>query len=185
MNAARSAPRLITPGVIACDLRAPLHRVLHVLATRQHIPSAARAGTLRLYDRRAVAMVRHELNAIDARRCRRGWRMPAEPILPMRPAAAATPADAAEDLRGRPEAHRPLLVSARDAARLCGVSVATWHRLASAGRCPAPLRLSRGCVRWRAEDLRDWVAAGCPSRREWEARRAAGNASGRPGGAGR
>jgi hypothetical protein len=64
-------PLLITPGVIAAELRAPLHRVLHVLATRQHIRPAARAGTLRLYDRHAVAMVRHELNAIDARRCRK------------------------------------------------------------------------------------------------------------------
>jgi hypothetical protein len=67
-------PRLITPGVIAEELREPLHRVLNVLATRQHIRPAARAGTLRLYDRRAVAMVRHELNAIDARRCRKAER---------------------------------------------------------------------------------------------------------------
>jgi hypothetical protein len=65
------APKLITPGVIATELDVPLHRILHVLATRQHIRPAARAGTLRLYDRRAVAMVRHELNAIDARRCRK------------------------------------------------------------------------------------------------------------------
>jgi hypothetical protein len=57
--------------VIAANLSAPLHRVLHVLATRKHIQPAARAGTLRLYNRRAVAMVRHELNAIDARRCRK------------------------------------------------------------------------------------------------------------------
>jgi hypothetical protein len=66
------APRLITPGVIAAELREPLHRVLNVLATRKHIRPSARAGTLRLYDRQAVAMVRHELNAIDARRCRTG-----------------------------------------------------------------------------------------------------------------
>jgi hypothetical protein len=72
VSAAASTPRLITAGVIAAELRVPLHRVLHVLATRQHIHPAARAGTLRLYDRRAVAMVRHELNAIDARRCRKG-----------------------------------------------------------------------------------------------------------------
>jgi hypothetical protein len=65
-----SVPRLLTPGVIASELHERLHRVLHVLATRQHIRPAARAGTLRLYDRRAVAMVRHELNAIDARRSR-------------------------------------------------------------------------------------------------------------------
>ena len=64
-------PRLITAGVIASELRAPLHRVLRVLATRKHINPSARAGNLRLYDRRAVAMVRYELNAIDARRCRK------------------------------------------------------------------------------------------------------------------
>jgi hypothetical protein len=71
MNVATSAPRLITPGVIAAELSAPLHRVLHVLATRKHICPSARAGTLRLYDHLTVAMVRHELNAIDARRCGR------------------------------------------------------------------------------------------------------------------
>jgi hypothetical protein len=65
-----ATPQLITPGVIATGLRVPLHRVLHVLATRPFIRPSARAGTIRLYDKRAVAMVRHELNAIDARRCR-------------------------------------------------------------------------------------------------------------------
>ena len=61
-------PKLTTPGVIAVELSEPLHRVLHVLRTRQHIRPAARAGRLRLYSRSAVAMVRHELNTIDARR---------------------------------------------------------------------------------------------------------------------
>jgi hypothetical protein len=64
-------PKLITVGVIAAELSEPLHRVLRVLATRKHIQPSARAGTMRLYDRRAVAMVRLELNAIDARRCRK------------------------------------------------------------------------------------------------------------------
>jgi hypothetical protein len=67
-----TVPQLITPGVIAQELRVPLHRVLHVLATRRHILPRARGGTLRLYDRQAVAQVRHELNAMDARRCRKG-----------------------------------------------------------------------------------------------------------------
>lgn len=69
---ATEPPALRTSGVIARELSEPLHRVLHVLATRNHIRPAARAGTLRLYDRKAVAMVRHELNAIDARRCAKG-----------------------------------------------------------------------------------------------------------------
>jgi predicted DNA-binding transcriptional regulator AlpA len=66
----------------------------------------------------------------------------------------------------------PLLLRARDAARLCGVSPATWHRLVSAGKTPAPVRLA-GAVRWRRDELSDWIAAGCPGRREWEALRAA------------
>ncbi len=68
MTAEKTAPSLITPGVIAAHVQAPLHRVLHILATRPHIQPAARAGTLRLYSVAAVAMVRHELTAIDARR---------------------------------------------------------------------------------------------------------------------
>jgi hypothetical protein len=64
-----STPQLITPGVIAAELRVPLHRVLHVLATRRHIRPAARAGTLRLYNRQGVAQVRYEINLIEARRC--------------------------------------------------------------------------------------------------------------------
>lgn len=67
-----SIPRLITPGIIAGELDERLHRVLNVLATRSHIKPAARAGTIRLYSREAIAQVRHELNAIDARRQRKG-----------------------------------------------------------------------------------------------------------------
>jgi hypothetical protein len=61
-------PSLLTPGRLADALGIPLHRVQHVLRTRQHICPSARAGMLRLYDRQALAMVRHEINAIDARR---------------------------------------------------------------------------------------------------------------------
>jgi len=68
----RSFPSLLTSGRLASELGVPIHRVLHVLATRQHIHPRARAGTFRLYDRDALAKVRHELNAIDARRGRKG-----------------------------------------------------------------------------------------------------------------
>lgn len=68
----RTIPALITPGVIAREIDEPLHRVLHVLRTRPYIRPAARAGILRLFPREAIAMVRHELNAIDARCGRNG-----------------------------------------------------------------------------------------------------------------
>ena len=61
-------PRLRTPGVIARELGESLQRVQYILRTRPHIRPAALAGSLRLYDRQAVAKVRHELNAITARR---------------------------------------------------------------------------------------------------------------------
>jgi hypothetical protein len=67
MTSRREVPQLITSGVIAAEVRAPLHRVLHILTTRRHIRPTARAGNLRLYDRATIAMVRHELSAIDAR----------------------------------------------------------------------------------------------------------------------
>jgi len=60
-----------TPGQIARQLGVPLHRVTHILATRPHIKPVARAGNIRVYDRAGVAMIRHELNAIDARRAER------------------------------------------------------------------------------------------------------------------
>jgi predicted DNA-binding transcriptional regulator AlpA len=73
----------------------------------------------------------------------------------------------------------PLLVANEQAAAACGIGRATWFRLKSAGKTPAPVKLA-GRVLYRAEDLRLWVALGCPPRKEFEARKAAGNASGRP-----
>ena len=64
-------PSLRTPGVVAKELGVPLHRVLYALRSRPHIQPAARAGGLRLYSSQEVALLRHELNAMDARRGRK------------------------------------------------------------------------------------------------------------------
>jgi excisionase family DNA binding protein len=74
----------------------------------------------------------------------------------------------------------PLLLSADQAAALCGVSLATWYRMVSAGRTPAPVRLSRGCVRYSREAIVEWIQQGCPDRKTFESRQAAQNAAGRP-----
>lgn len=60
-------PRLNTVGRIAEKLREPVHRISYVLATRPHIRPSAFAGRARLFDRRGIAQIRHELNAMDAR----------------------------------------------------------------------------------------------------------------------
>ncbi len=63
-----------------------------------------------------------------------------------------------------------LLLTARDAAVMCGKSVRTWRSWDAAGLIPRPMRINRSTL-WRADELRAWVSAGCPRRAEWEAGR--------------
>ena len=60
-----------------------------------------------------------------------------------------------------------LSVEAGEAARLCGVGRSTWYSLRKAGRVPKPVRLGRR-VLWRVEELREWMAAGCPPLSRWD-----------------
>jgi predicted DNA-binding transcriptional regulator AlpA len=64
----------------------------------------------------------------------------------------------------------PLLITARHAAAMCGKSLRTWRAWDSAGWIPKPVRVGRSTL-WRADELREWVAAGCPRRSEWEVRK--------------
>jgi len=78
------------------------------------------------------------------------------------------------DAIGQPEpdveqGQNPLLLSARQAALMCGKSLRTWRTWDAAGWIPRPVRIGRSTL-WRVDELRDWVAAGCPRRTEWEAR---------------
>ena len=65
MRPVKTPPRLLTSGVIAEELGEPIHRVLHILATRPHIRPSARAGTLRLYSREALDLIRAEIRAMQ------------------------------------------------------------------------------------------------------------------------
>lgn len=60
-----------------------------------------------------------------------------------------------------PEASEPLLITAAELARLLKISTRTLWRLQSAGRLPEPVRFG-GAVRWRLEEVRNWIAEGCP-----------------------
>jgi predicted DNA-binding transcriptional regulator AlpA len=94
--------------------------------------------------------------------------------IPLRPC----PPDPLDTLHNRPAAESPaslappLLVRRVEAARLCGVSPATWDRLDAAGKTPTPVRLG-GAKLYRVAELEEWCAAGCPPRTEWEVRKAA------------
>jgi predicted DNA-binding transcriptional regulator AlpA len=64
----------------------------------------------------------------------------------------------------------PLALAAADVARLLNISERHLWALHSSGRLPRPLRLGRA-VRWVADELRQWLAAGAPERARWETMR--------------
>lgn len=67
----------------------------------------------------------------------------------------------------------PLLVEMRTIAQLLSISVATGWRWDSSGQL-GPRGYKRGGKKlWRLSELREWVSAGMPHRREWEAMQAA------------
>ena len=46
-------------------------------------------------------------------------------------------------------------------------------RLNSCGKIPAPIRIG-GAVRWDSQECADWLAAGAPDRKTWQAMQQAG-----------
>lgn len=68
----------------------------------------------------------------------------------------------------RRSAETPEALPAAAAARLLGVSRATFFKLHAAGKLPMPVYLTPRCPRWRRAELLAWLAAGCPDRRTWQ-----------------
>ena len=55
----------------------------------------------------------------------------------------------------------PILIAAAELARLLQISTRTLWRLRSAGEVPEPVRFA-GTVRWRLDQIKNWIANGCP-----------------------
>lgn len=77
--------------------------------------------------------------------------------------------------------HPPLAANAKDSAAICGVSRAQWFKLHSTGRIPAPVRLGAKAPRWIIDELKAWMAEGCPNRADWEKAKAAARKGARLG----
>jgi predicted DNA-binding transcriptional regulator AlpA len=66
---------------------------------------------------------------------------------------------------------QPMLICAEDVARLLNMSMRTIWRMRSAGDIPPPVRI--GCaVRWNLDEIRAWIADGCPTAKQRQARKA-------------
>jgi predicted DNA-binding transcriptional regulator AlpA len=94
--------------------------------------------------------------------------MPAETALPR--VRLESPPRLAEALPGV----NPEQVPASGAAVIAGVGESTWWRLHAGGKVPRPNKLG-GKTLWRVEELKRWIAAGCPDRASWQAMEAAKN----------
>ena len=55
---------------------------------------------------------------------------------------------------------RARLLKIGEVQAFVGVGESCIKNMVQQGRLPAPLKLSRKCIRWRAGDLADWVEAG-------------------------
>jgi excisionase family DNA binding protein len=63
-----------------------------------------------------------------------------------------------------PEASK--LIDSAEVSRMIGVSYRTIWRLKDAGKLPKPVSIGR-LVRWRRDEIEQWIAAGCPAVHRW------------------
>ncbi len=59
------------------------------------------------------------------------------------------------------------LLNAKSLGQLLALSKRQVFRLNSCGKIPKPLKIG-GSVRWSAEEISNWLAAGAPDRKAWE-----------------
>ena len=62
------------------------------------------------------------------------------------------------------------LVTAKGLGQMLSLSKRQIFRLNSCAKIPKPIRIG-GAVRWSAQECADWLAAGAPDRKTWEAMR--------------
>ena len=69
------------------------------------------------------------------------------------------------------------LLSAKALGQMLSLSKRQIFRLNSCGKIPAPIRIG-GAVRWSEQECAEWLAAGAPDRKTWEAMKNAGGGNG-------
>ena len=68
-----------------------------------------------------------------------------------------------------------LAVDAKSLGKMIGVSLRKVRQLDASGKLPKPVRIGAS-VRWSVDELRSWVAEGCPDRDTWNTLRDNGRA---------
>ena len=84
------------------------------------------------------------------------------------PPGSASPVGGAAQVSLRQQAEEGGLIDQVTLARVLGIDRSSLRRLVVAGKAPAGRYFSKTLVRWRADEIRDWMDAGCPHRDAWE-----------------
>ncbi len=63
------------------------------------------------------------------------------------------------------------LLTAKAISERLSLSKRAVFRMRSAGLICDPLKCGQGAIRWRQSDIEQWIAWGCPSKSEFEARK--------------
>ena len=66
------------------------------------------------------------------------------------------------------------LLTAQVVGAKLSLSKRAVFRMRSAGLICPPVKVGQGAIRWRESDIAQWIAWGCCSQKEFEARREAG-----------
>lgn len=56
------------------------------------------------------------------------------------------------------EGQMPILLSEKETAQILGFAPKTLQKWRSLGKGPTHIRISKGCVRYRREDLHEWIS---------------------------
>ncbi len=64
--------------------------------------------------------------------------------------------------------NEPLLLTARDLARMIKISEREVWRMRDCGKLPAPIEFGPKMIRWSKEEINAWIEAGCPKRQSWD-----------------
>lgn len=65
-------------------------------------------------------------------------------------------------------ASKPIFITDCKVAEKLGVSQHTFRSYHENGLAPSAVRIGPRFVRWNESEIDEWIAAGCPSRDEWE-----------------
>jgi len=65
------------------------------------------------------------------------------------------------------------LLTAKELSKILSTSVRSVWRYRSSGRLPETVKIA-GAIRWRQQDIEQWISMGCPNQKEFLARKEAG-----------